>query len=154
MNIKKSIPFFRISENKVCFTIDSKNAANLFMTKTIVVKNRKLLFKLMQPGRTVHKYKRFVLLNILPHIPNDIIIDHLEELGVSIKNGMRCSSSNKMRKHVQSHRHQFYVKGEDVDKVLTKIEVPYHSAQLWIYSGADDLKCNFCKNRGRIAAIL
>lgn len=153
-SINNLIYFSKISENRVCFTVNSVDTANKILVNKINIKGQTLGFRPLQPGQTVYKYKRFVISNILPQIPNDVILDHLKALGLSTKNGIsniRCSSVNELRKHVQSHRRQFYLKEEDVEKLPSKIKITHENIHYWIFIGADDIKCHFCKGLGHIA---
>ena len=122
-------------------------------SKTVTVKNQVLEFTPFLPRRTVHQYKRIVISNILSQIPNDIVVDQLKSLNITIRNGItniRCSTSNDARKHVISNRRQFYVK-KDFDRIPNKMKINFQNVQYWIFLGADDIKCHFFKNPGHIA---
>lgn len=154
MSINKLRYFSKISDNRVCFTLNSENSAKELLDKVLIIQGQALKFRPFDLGQNVYKYKRIVISNILPQIPNDVIIDHLKTLGVFTKNGItniRCSSSIELRKHVQSHRRQFYVKEEDVKKIPAKIKIVFCETPFWIFLGADDIKCHYCKNVGHIA---
>lgn len=113
-----------------------------------------LEFTSFVPGKTVYKYKRLIISNILPQIRNDIIVNKLKSLNITIRNGItntRCSTSNKKRNHVLSYRRQFYVKEEDCDKVSNKINTHFNGIQYWIFLGAEVIKCHYCKLSGHIA---
>lgn len=146
--------FSKISENRACFTLNSVELAKKCLECKIKLQGQVLSFRPLQPGVTVYKYKRFVISNILPQIPNDVIIDKLKTLGFTTKNGItniRCSSAKDPRKHVQSHRRQFYVKEEDAAKLPAKIKIVYEEIPYWVFLGADEIKCHFCKSTGHVA---
>ena len=153
MDINNLLSFSKISENRVCFTLNSEAAANQLLSKTITVNDRVFNFMPLLPGRMIHKHRRIVVSNIMPQIPNDIVIDYLKSLNISTKNGItniRCSTSNESRKHVLSHRRQFYIKEEDFDKIPPKIKINYQDISYWIFFGSDDIKCHFCQKPGHI----
>lgn len=155
MDIRNLMYFSKISENRVCFTLRSEEAASKLLGKSITIQGQALEFRAFVPGQVnAQKYKRIVISNILPQIPNDIVIEQLASLGIRTRNGItniRCSTSVDLRKHVQSHRRQFYVKEEEASKIPAKIKVRYLNTPFWIFLGTDDIKCHFCKNTGHIA---
>lgn len=129
MDINNLINCSKISENRVLFTVDSEAAANVLLSKTITVNNQQLPFRPFLLDGMVNKQRRVVVSNVLPQIPNDIIIDRLKDLNILTKNGItniRCSTSNEFRRHVQSHRRQFYVKETDLGKIPNMMKINFH----------------------------
>lgn len=154
MPINKLLHFSKKSDNRVCLTLSSENSAKELLNKVMVIQGQALKFRSFDLGQNVYKYKRIDISNILPQIPAAVIIDHLRKHAIFTKNGItniRCSSSIELRKHVQSHRRQFYVKEEDVNKIPVKIKIVFSETPFWIFLGADDIKCPYCKNFGHIA---
>lgn len=152
--IENLLHFSKIDHNLVCFTLSSEVAASEMLFKTIKIKNRVLKFHPFVPGQSVFKYKRITISNIFPQIPNYTVIEQLEKIGIRTKNGItniRCSSSNETRKHVLSHRRQFYVKEEDCDKIPPKLEIKFMETTFMISLGSEDIKCHYCKKSGHIA---
>lgn len=143
MNIKNLMYFSKISENSLCFTLRSEEAASKLLGKSIVIKGQVLFFRAFFPGQVnAQKYKRIVISNILPKIPSDIVIDQLKTLGIHARNGItniRCSTSVDLRKHVQSDRRQFYVKEEEAFKVPAKLKIKCMDTPFWIFLGTDGI---------------
>lgn len=154
MSIENLLHFSKIDDNLVCFTLSSENAASELLDKTFRIKNRVLKFSSFVPGQSVYKYKRFVISNVFPQIPNYIVMEQLDKLGIRTRNGIsniRCSTSSESRKHVLSHRRQFYVREEDGGKVPSKLEIKFLNTMFVVFLASDDIKCHFCKKTGHIA---
>lgn len=146
--------FSKISNNKVLFTVNSAEVALKLVNSVITIKGQKLLLRPYVSTSSVNKYRRIVISNVLPHIPNDLITDKLKDLGIFLERSItnvRCSTGKDWRKHVQSHRRQFYLKEEDAEKLPSKIQVVFQDTPYWIFLEADEIKCHFCNALGHIA---
>lgn len=141
----------RISGNRVCVYLDSKQTVNDLTTKhTHIVINDNTL----QLRPLITQHKRLILSNVCPIIPYYILIDALNQLKIRINSSMtflRARISNPGYSHILSFRRQVYIHPDDEKLIPESLQINYEETTYWIYPSTDTLKCFLCKQSGHIA---
>ena len=141
----------RISNNRICLYLSSKNLVNDLTDKynTIQIAEHSIPIRPL-----VSKLKRIIFSNVSPSIPNYALENILDELNVkrgSSVTTLKATIHKEGFNHIASFRRQVYVKPDDVTKIPETFIINLNELNHYIYASTDVLKCFICKNEGHLA---
>lgn len=142
----------RMSNNRICLYLSSKQIVNSFITthggatiKDTFVAARKLI----TPS------KRIIISNVYPFLPDYVIEDGLKALNlklVSPISELGAGVADEGFKHIKSFRRQVYIADNENDTVPGSMLVVYEGEEIRLFLSGDQPTCFKCKSLGHIAA--
>lgn len=141
----------KISLNRVCIYLADKDLVTNIVENNSKIKIRNSILEI-RPLLT--KFKRFILSNVCPVIPHQILEDEFRKLNVKLGSKisfLRAGMSEPGFTHILSFRRQVYVHPDDIDKIPPSIKITYDDTAYWIYLSSDGVSCFLCKQLGHIA---
>lgn len=141
----------RISNNRICIYLSSKDSVNEFINKYGGITLNGVF---IAARRLVSPAKRIILSNVSPSIPHDVINDELNKLGLKVVSKISFISAGlniQDYKHVLSFRRQVYVDADHSVSIPESIVIQYNSNTFRIFVSTDEIKCFLCKKIGHIA---
>jgi len=145
----KNILFIsRISNNRFCIFLNSKEILDSLMSKTpvIVINGHEI-----QLRRLLNPAKRIVISNVCPSIPNSTILRALQSLDIlptSQINYLKAGINIEGYEHILSFRRQIYIKHEDIQKLPGLLTLNHNQAQFRIFFTDDTITCYTCHKTG------
>lgn len=141
----------RISKNRVCCYLESKQAADEIInnSKSITVREH-----VLQVIPLITQNKRVIISNVRPEVPNRVIENELNNLEINLKStitNLKANSSEPLFAHICSFRRQFYVTPEEYEKIPSVISIQYEGSDYYMYMSSDKITCFLCKREGHIA---
>lgn len=148
----KSIIFAsRISNNRICIYLSSKDIVNKFITE---FKGITLNDKFTAARRLVSPAKRVILSNVSPSIPHQLIEETLKREGLDMVSAITfigAGLSHPEYKHILSFRRQVYVNIKSDDTLPDSIIIKADNNTFRIFLSTDEMKCFVCKKTGHFA---
>lgn len=148
----KSILFAsRISNNRICIYLSSKDLVNSFLKKHQEIKigdERIHIRRLVTPAQ------RLVLSNVCPTIPHNLLENHLKEIGlklISPLSFLRINTNDTAYSHIYSFRRQIYISPNDDVIIPESFLVNFENTSYRIFLSSEGLACFKCKQSGHIA---
>lgn len=141
----------KISRSRVCVFVKNEKIVESLIDKWVKVKEHKLKVR-----PVIGKNKRVVISNVNPSIPDEILLDVLNEKGINPVSGVtdiRASVSKPGRSHIFSFRRQVYIQDEDENKLPDSCQISFKNQLFWIYFTTDSTCCFLCKQSGHIAKL-
>ena len=149
VNDVKSIS--KIFGGRVCIYLSNKSIADQVCDSIIKIKNNALCIKPL-----IGKNKRVVVSNVQSHIPNNTVIEALNNQGITIVSQMyniKASLSKPGRTHIQSFRRQVYIKESDEELLPESLQINYENTTYWLYLSTDATSCFACKQTGHVPTL-
>lgn len=145
----------RISNNRICLYLDSKNSLDLFMDKHGSIT---LGTEIVPARRMVAPTKKITLSNVHPCLPDDLIIEALK-----LSKLQPTSSINVLHvrvgeceefdfNHVQTFRRFLYIVDDGKTILPDSILIKHENENFRIFVADADLRCYLCKEFGHIAS--
>lgn len=141
----------RISQNRVCFYLSKSEIVETLVESKTEIQIDDLP---LQIRPLTSKAKRVLISNVQPCIPNSLIVQELEKLGITpasqittVKAGIHMPELG----HLLSFRKQVYVKQEDIHKIPSSVKIIYEDVNYLIYFSTDKMMCFQCKEEGHLA---
>lgn len=141
----------KISNNRVCIYLSSKQLVNTLTSTKTVINIRDLTFNI-RPLFT--KAQRIIFSNVYPGIPHQAIIDKLKEFNVqeiSSVTFIKASLADQGYSHVLSFRRQVYVHPDDSKKIPENFKITHNNTTYWIFSSTDNPVCFRCNKEDHLA---
>lgn len=150
----KSITFCsRISNNRICIYLSSKNAVDNFMNNHGSIKINE---ETIEARRLISPSKRLVLSNVCPSIPHALIESELQKSGLTTMSPitfLRVGVSNPEYSHILSFRRQVYiVPPVNNEQIPESFLVNFDNNSHRIFVTQDGVSCFKCKKHGHIAS--
>lgn len=142
----------RISNNRICIYLSSKEIVDKFMTKYGGIT---LNDKFIQARRLVSPAKRVILSNVSPSIPHNILEQELKRFGLQIVSPITFINAGvnlAEYRHILSFRRQVYVNLESIDKLPDSLVITCNKNTFRIFVSTDQIKCFVCKTVGHTAS--
>nr|CAI5863235.1 unnamed protein product [Callosobruchus analis] len=142
----------RISNNRICIYLSSKDLVNDF------IKNRgeiTVLGEKVKARKLVTPSDRLVLSNVCPTIPHIIVKNQLQQLGLTLLSPitfLRIGATVAEYSHILSFRRQVYIAPLDTDTLPESIEINHDGLSYRIFMTLDSQKCYKCNLTGHIAS--
>ena len=141
----------RISNSRICIYLSNKNVVDKFISelKPIVINNETLYGR-----RLITPSTRLVLSNVCPTIPNNIVQEELQNLGLKLLSSIshiRINIPNPDYSHILSFRRQVFIASTEEIHVPESILITYEDTQYRIFLSTDS-QCFKCKQPGHIAS--
>lgn len=142
----------RISNNRICIYLSSKNAVDKFMSEygTITINEETLSAR-----RLITPTERLILSNVCPTIPHQNIENELRKLGLNLVSPMsfrKIGVTNPEYSHILSFRRQIYISPPTDMEIPESLLISYDDTSYRIFLSLDGLGCFKCKSHGHIAA--
>lgn len=149
INPTKILYVSRISGNRICIYLKSKeDVTNLTNThKTIRVQNNNI------PIRSLITPSHRIVIWTFPNVPNNIIKDSLEQLGVKVISEMYSLSAgyyDQNFSHIKSFRRFVFVHS-DHPTLPETIPTVYENETYRIHITVDEKPCTYCQKFGHIS---
>ena len=141
----------RISNQRICFYLASKELAEKLTEEKTIVKVRDSLL-MLRP--LISKSKRIIILNVHPAIPNFVIENELKKTNitpVSQITPLRAGMHDVGFTHIMCFRRQMYVQPTDVNNIPQNLQIQYNNTNHWIYFSGDKRICYRCNEEGHYA---
>ncbi|CAH0560626.1 unnamed protein product [Brassicogethes aeneus] len=141
----------RISNNRICIYLSSKEIADKFINEhgSIIINN-----EIIQARKLVTPSQRIVLSNVSPTIPHTALATELGKMGLTLMSPitfLRIGIPNPEYSHILSFRRQVYIAPQNCSIpdsiVITDENTPYR-----IFITQDGLTCFKCKQQNHLAA--
>jgi len=141
----------RISNNRFCVFFNSQAVMeNLLKTHSSIIVN-----EIEIPiRRLINASKRIILSNVYPTIPNQLIINALNEQGIKTTSQislMKAGFSTEQFSHILSFRRQVYINEDSVSKLPSSITVTVESTTFRIFISDDTVTCFQCHQTGHFS---
>lgn len=104
--------------------------------------------------RLINSSKRIILSNVCPTIPNQLIIEAFNSLGIktiSPITHMKASFSTEQFSHILSFRRQVYINQDSIPKIPSSITVTVEDATFRIFITDDTVTCFQCHQTGHFS---
>lgn len=141
----------RLSNNRICMYLSSKQVVNDFMINHGCIKIQGVIVK---ARKLISPAERIVLSNVCPTIPHDILLDELKKFGlnpVSPLTFLRITSTLPEYNHILSFRRQIYVSPHNI-ALPESFTIDFDNTSYRIFISQDNLACYNCKKPGHIAS--
>lgn len=141
----------RISNNRFCIFLSSKEILESLLTKTQTIN---INGHEIQIRRLLNPAKRIVISNVCPSIPNHVILHSLNNLGISPTaqiNYLKAGINLEGYEHILSFRKQVFIKHEDMTKLPGSLILNHNQCQFRIFFTDDTITCYTCKTTGHTA---
>ena len=142
----------RISNNRFCIFLNSETIANNLVknhTHIEIGNNIIPIRKLINPS------KRIILSNVYPSIPDGIIINVLQDVGIRLTSNispLRAGFATDQFSHITSFRRQIYINPDDISLVPSSIAINFEDTLFRIFLTDDTVTCFRCKQTGHISS--
>jgi hypothetical protein len=151
---KNIISMSKISNNRICIYLSSKQLADDFVTEfpeISIAGTRTKVRKLISPAT------RIIISNVCSSIPHHIIEQALKQTGLKLVSQITTLSAGiagEEYAHIESFRRQVYVapQPEETENLPTSIVIFYEDTTYRIFTTYDEMVCFLCKKTGHIAA--
>lgn len=140
-----------IANNRICVCLNSKKSADDLVESNKVIKIQENILTIRP---LITRYKKVILFNVCPVIPNYIVGEELLEYGVKPMSSitfMKTGVDEPGFTHIMSFRRQLYVTPEGEKKLPESFQVNFEDTSYWIYISTDISKCFSCNNLGHFA---
>lgn len=142
----------RVSNNRVCIYLSSKEAVESFITTQggVTIGN-----SFVPARRLVSPAKRVILSNVSPCLPHDVVERELKQASlkiVSAINFIGAGISQEKYRHVLSFRRQVYIVLDKEDKLPDSLLIQFKGNVFRIFLTTDEIRCFSCKNIGHVAS--
>lgn len=144
--------FLRISNNRFCVFFNSQTIMeNLLETHSSIRVN-----EIEIPiRRLINTSKRIILSSVYPNIPNQLILEALNEQGVKTTSSishMKAGFSTEQFSHILSFRRQVYINQECASKIPSSITVTLENTTFRIFITDDTVTCFQCHQTGHFSS--
>lgn len=142
----------RISNNRVCIYLSSKNLVDTLIqtTSEVIIEGNKINIR-----RLISPAKRIIMSNVCPTIPHHLIENELKIIGlelVSPTSFLKVGIIDEQYSHVFSFRRQIYVSPpEESFELPSSLAINYEDTIYRIFLSFDQITCFLCKREGHIA---
>ena len=140
----------RISNNRICIYLNNKTVVEKFINESRPIKiNNEILYG----RRLVTPSERLVLSNVCPTIPNIILQENLQNLGLNLLSSIsyiRINIPDPEYSHILSFRRQVFISPTE-DIIPESILITHEDTQYRIFLSTDSI-CFKCKQSGHIAS--
>jgi hypothetical protein len=151
---KNIISISKISNNRICTYLSSKQLADDFVTKfpeISIAGTRTKVRKLISSA------KRIIISNVCSSISHHIIEQALKQTGLKLVpriTTLRAGIAGEEYAHIESFRRQVYVapQPEETENLPTSIVISYEDTTYRIFTTYDEMICFLCKKTGHVAA--
>uniref|UniRef100_A0A6P7F1Y5 Uncharacterized protein LOC114324327 n=1 Tax=Diabrotica virgifera virgifera TaxID=50390 RepID=A0A6P7F1Y5_DIAVI len=138
--------------NRVCVYLSRKAVVDDFLNKTgsIKINNEVLLAR-----RLVTPSERLLLSNVHPTIPQEMLINILQNLGLKLMSPITClriGATNPEYSHILSFRRQVYIEPLDNITIPDFVMVDHDNVSYKIFLSNDQSLCFKCKQNGHLAS--
>ena len=140
----------RISNNRFCIFLSNKHILDNLMQTTnhINIQDHEI-----QIRRLINPAKRFIISNVCPSIPNQVIVDSLKNMDIvpiSQITHLKAGINVEGYEHILSFRRQIYINHEDISKLPSSLLINVNENQfIPIFQKFSD-----CDLRGKPSFIL
>ncbi|CAH1115768.1 unnamed protein product [Psylliodes chrysocephalus] len=141
----------RISNQRICMYLANKSVVNTFMTNYGQIK---INGQTVTARRLITPAERLVLSNGCPTIPHDLILQKLQNIGLSFVLPMvflKINLTSPEFSHILSFRRQIYVNPSNFN-VPESIKINHEDTSYRIFLSLDNLTCFKCKKVGQKAS--
>ena len=140
----------RISNNRVCLYLKSKELVNNITTKYefLTINEVKIYIRPL-----ITKQQRVIISNVSPSIPHFILENEFDKLNIkrSPISTLRATISKPGYEHVLSNRRQTYIDPSDINKLPEFFKITHDNTPYYVYPSIGIVKCFLCKTEGHIA---
>lgn len=152
VNPKNIIFCSRISNNRICIYLSEKKHVDDFLNDygEITINGTKIPAR-----RLITPSERLLLSNVSPTIPNDILIDILQNLGLKLMSpitSLRIGATDPAYSHILSFRRQIYISPPENIVIPDYIELEQDDVQYRIFLSRENHRCFKCKQVGHNAS--
>lgn len=151
INPKNILFASRLSNNRICMYLSSKEIVDKFMNENGIIE---INGESLRARRLVTPAERLILSNVCPTIPHDVLNHELQKIGltpVSPINFLRISASVSEYSHILSFRRQVYISTPEVT-IPESILITFDDTSYRIFLSQDGLICFSCKKAGHISS--
>lgn len=148
---KNVVSAAKISNNRICVYVANKHLVTEITDKyqTIDINELKVTVRPL-----ISRLKKIVLSNVPTDIPNCIIENVLDQIGVK-----RCAPITTLKatiakedySHVTCFRRQTYVNPDDIKLIPELFVIRFQEMDFHIFASTDTIKCFHCKQLGHLA---
>jgi len=141
----------RISNNRFCIFLISKEILESLLTKTQVIN---INGHEIQIRRLLNPTKRIVISNVCRSILNHVILHSLNNLGISPTsqiNYLKAGINLEGYEHILSFRRQIFIKHEDTTNLPGSLILNHNQSQFRIFFTDNTITCYTCKTTGHTA---
>ncbi|CAG9818092.1 unnamed protein product [Phaedon cochleariae] len=142
----------RISNNRICIYLSSKNVVEEFLANHGKITINEETIK---ARRLITPSDRLVMSNVSPTIPHDILFSELQALGLTLISPitfLRIGTTNPEYSHILSFRRQVYFTPSDNCEIPESLEISHDGVTYRIFLTRDNQVCYKCKLSGHIAS--
>lgn len=142
----------RVSNNRICIYLVSKNVVESFMSsyKGITLNNT-----FVEARRLVSPARRVIISNVSPCLPHEVVENELKQLGLKVVSSIRCIGAGINRegyRHILSFRRQVYIVLDEGEKLPDSTVISYKGNAFRIFLTTDEIRCFTCKKLGHISS--
>ncbi|CAH1101793.1 unnamed protein product [Psylliodes chrysocephalus] len=141
----------RMSNQRICMYLANKSVVNIFMTNYGQIK---INGQTVTARRLITPAERLVLSNVCPTISHDLILQELQNIGLSFLSAMvflKINSTSPEFSHILSFRRQIYVNPPNFN-VPESIIINHENTSYRLILSLDNLTCFNCKKAGHKAS--
>nr|CAH7713918.1 unnamed protein product [Callosobruchus chinensis] len=152
VNPKNILFCSRISNNRICIYLSSKQIVDQFLETTgeIIINGESL-----RARRLITPSDRLVMSNVSPTIPHRLLKEKLEQIGlhlVSPISFLRIGATVPEYSHILSFRRQVYITPVSQDMFPESMEITYEDLTYRIFLSVDSHRCFKCQLPGHNAS--
>lgn len=152
VNPKNILFSSRISNNRICVYLDSKESVDQFLNNhgSITINGEAI-----RARRLIAPSDRLVISNISPTIPHEVLVEELRNLGLTLISPvtfLRIGATNPEYSHILSFRRQVYITPAEDTIIPNSIELTHDDLTYRIFLSRDSQTCFECKMTGHIAS--
>lgn len=152
VNPKNIIFSSRISNNRICIYLSTKEIVDKFMKEHGTIKVNQ---EIIHARRLVTPAHRLIMSNVCPTIPHETIENELVKIGLNLLSPttfLRIGTTNPEYSHILSFRRQVYVAPPTNINIPESFLVLYENTSYRIFLSQDNTTCFKCRQPNHIAA--
>ncbi|KAK9752443.1 hypothetical protein QE152_g4175 [Popillia japonica] len=142
----------RVSNNRICIYLSSKDLVESFMTAHGGIK---LNNSIIPARRLLSPAKRIILSNVSPSLPHEILEKELKQMKLQVVSPVRFIGAGIPKegyKHILSFRRQVYVVCNEHDKLPDSLVIQVRGNAFRVFLTTDEIRCFQCKRIGHVAS--
>lgn len=142
----------RVSNNRICIYLSSKDLVESFMSAHGGIK---LNDSIIPARRLVSPAKRIILSNVSPSLPHEILEKELKQMKLQVVSPVRFIGAGIPKegyKHILSFRRQVYVVCNEHDKLPDSLVIQFRGNAFRVFLTTDEIRCFQCKRIGHVAS--
>lgn len=141
----------RLSNNRVCMYLSSKEIVDNFMSQHAEIN---VLGQNLKARRLITPAIRLVLSNVSPTIPHEVLLAELHSIGLNLVSPitfLRISATLQEYSHILSFRRQVYI-SPTTSAIPDSITIQHDDTGYRIFISQDEATCYKCKKPGHTAS--